>query len=606
PLAELVKRGAELKSAARLEEMNKVISEIVDVTKIEDDVKKKLEEEAKAAVNRSLGLWKEKFDARLRPFLRNDVKESLDMLAQWPAEMLMKSGFVPESGKPNDQEEWKIALKKILTPEQLHMIDKIEGDRDEAKEKEIQDYLKPLLEEMRKGQQLALRTEADDVKSVLGLTGERAAKVDQIAADAVTRKTGEIEKRWVDDLRVMSDEFRTQFTMGRGKTPMMQEAEDESPEYDDISKSLREILSEDEQKRWEVASKARQARQDKALAMMFISHMDSKVLFTAVQREKLEPLAIKVMSTVTKNERNNIPINASYASKFNMEELKLVIDEKQLQHWKEASSFQQRQGMEDNGDTIENENAAGGVEEGEDAIMSAFFSRRDKLQRSRVAKSMIMKLEDIQRVAKPSEESVKRLEIASRGAAEHALDFWRPNFENWVRSSMQNVTAKTLKQRLAALSTNINFGEQGAGMSEQLIWRNAVADVLTASQKELWMNEMNGRKAYHDRASILMILAELDRRYHLSIDQFQKLEPLLTDVVAEYSRDFSRMFSGGGGDMPRYMIVFLAGVPEEKSKAILSPTQFDQWKKTDNAQLANWWENIKNMHDSRNRMRKTK
>ena len=143
-------------------------------------------------------------------------------------------------------------------------------------------------------------------------------------------------------------------------------------------------------------------------------------------------------------------------------------------------------------------------------------------------------------------------------------------------------------------------------MSEQLIWRNAVADVLTASQKELWMNEMNGRKAYHDRASILMILAELDRRYHLSIDQFQKLEPLLTDVVAEYSRDFSRMFSGGGGDMPRYMIVFLAGVPEEKSKAILSPTQFDQWKKTDNAQLANWWENIKNMHDSRNRMRKTK
>src|SRR5206468_4113046 len=96
----------------------KVIAEIGEITKIDDGQKKKLEEEVGPAVERSLGPWKEEFDSRLRPYLRNEGEGAQAMLSQWPAEQLVRSGFPGEFGRPDEDEGWKAALKKTLTPEQ--------------------------------------------------------------------------------------------------------------------------------------------------------------------------------------------------------------------------------------------------------------------------------------------------------------------------------------------------------------------------------------------------------------------------------------------------------------------------------------------------------
>ncbi len=604
PLAELENKAVELKSTALMEELKKTITEIADSIKLGDDVKKRLEAEAKGVVDRSLVEWKDKLDSRLRPFLRQDIKESLELMTQWPAEMLIKSGFVPESGKLTDQEDWKNTLKKVITPEQLAATEKKEQDREQAKEKELQDQLKPLLEKMRKNQELVFKAEAGDVKAVLGLTGDRAKKLEDLAGVAAKCNADAIEKRWIEKQRGMNDQMRARIAMGRGnRITSLDDGAESSPDLENWKKTLKEFLSEEEQKHWETAAASRKNNRDRAMAMMFISQMDSAVFFTASQREKLEPLAVKAMAKIMGGNTENFSASVSYGSNFTQEELKTILDEKQMLHWKEASEGIRGHGEgEDdagNNDKAGADEIASDGEEDKEIILSTYLHNRDKAQRNRLAKGVRVKLEDIQRVVKLSEESTSRLEIASRGAAEHALDFWRPNFENWVRSSLRSADAKTLRQRLATLNRDINFGEQGSSFN-QPIWTNAVADVLTDAQMELWMNEVNGRKSYHDRARVLMILSELDRRFHLSLDQFQKLEPLLAEAVKEYATDFNRMF-GGSGEMPRYMIVLLAGVPESKTKSILTPEQFEQWQNTDSQQFKSWWENIKSSHDSRNK-----
>ncbi len=611
PLAELVKKAVELRSSTQMEELKKAITDIADTTKMGDDAKKRLETEAKAVVERSLDPWKEKLDAKLRPFLRQDIKESLELMTQWPAEMLIKNSFVPESGKIAEQEDWKNALKKILAPEQLAFLEKQALDRDQALEKEIQESLKPSVALMQKSTGLLYKSEVSDLKSVLGLKGERAKKFDDLAEEAAKHKADEMEKQWTEEMRKMTTEARAQFTMRRGRGRQMfstfnTEMTDASTVMESWKKTLRELLSEDEQKRWETASTIRQSSQNKAMAMLFLSQVDSMVLFSASQREKLEPLAMKVMATLSKSEKENFTFNPGYTSKFDQKELKLILDDKQFEHWQEVSKGEmgrRRMGMGEV-EIDDQEKSTSDVDQDEDAIMSAFFHARDQRQRDRLAKGYLVKLEDIQRVAKPSEESIKRLEIASRGAAEHSLDNWRPNFENWVRSSMRNVNIKTIKQRLAGLNADVNFGEENTKIDDP-IWSVAVADVLTDSQRELWMNEVIGRKRYLERAKVFAILAELDRRCHLNLDQLQKLEPLLTEAVTEYSADFNRMF-GGSGIISRYLIVLLSGVPEESTKSILTPEQFEQWKNTDSAQFKGWWENIKSNHDSRNKAKKKK
>ncbi len=611
PLAELEKKAVDLRSSAQMEEMKKSIDEIATAAKLGDDVKKKLEAEAKTVVERSLEPWKDKLDSRLRPFLRQNVKESLELMAEWPAEMLIKSGFVPEPAKLSEQDDWKNALKKVLGPEQLTALENQAKEREQGKEKEIREHLKPHLEQIKKNLEMTFKAEAADAKTALSLTGDRAKKMDDMAADFAKRGYDAVEKRMTEEMRKMPDEMRAQVLLqdgvqqGRMQLTATGMESESPPDMEEWRKALRETLSEDERKLWETASHSRQTRQDKAMAMMLVSYVDNAALLTAAQREKLEPLAEKVMATISKSERENFSGNMDFFSKFKLEDLKPILDEKQIEHWKEGPTAMRRgyrNGVEVE-DKSEPEVASNDADLDEDTIFANYFHGRDQAQRDRLAQGLRVKLEDVQRVVKPSEESIKRLELAARGAAEHALDNWRPNFENWVRSSVRNVSAKTLKQRLASLSKDVSFGDPGAS-NDQPIWSNAVSDVLTESQKELWMNEVNGRKSYKERARALMILADTDRRYHLSLDQYQKLEPLLTEAIAEYATDFNRMFSGGGGDMPRYMIVLLAGVPEDKLKSILTPEQFEQWHQASEGQFKGWWENIKNSHDSRTRRAK--
>ena len=121
-----------------------------------------------------------------------------------------------------------------------------------------------------------------------------------------------------------------------------------------------------------------------------------------------------------------------------------------------------------------------------------------------------------------------------------------------------------------------------------------MGDVLTEAQMESLANDVIGRKTYRNHARVLIILEELNWTYHLSLEQLDKLEPFLQQVVVEYASDIIQTIGSDSGST-RQMSVFLAGVPEEKIKSILTSEQFEQWKISDK----DLWKNIKSNHDQR-------
>lgn len=595
-LGEVVKKAVEMKSAMLMEDMTKIIAMIVDATKIGDATRKQFEPEARTAVESSMVPWKKDLEAVLRSNLSEEIKSSLEVLSQWSAEVVVNNGFVSEPAKPAEQLAWKNSLKKILSAEQLAMLETRMKERDVVIGKEIQEYLKPHLAEKRKELEFKINSEANDIIKFAESKGDRAKKVTEEALEVAKHIAMTIETRWAGEMRGMSDDARETFTMNGERAPFMDENVDVPPETEAWENAIqRDFLTTGEQKRWTSALTFRRERQGKALAMQLISEIDSKVFLTAAQRAKLEPLVVKIVMPTTKYEMDNFSIKTNDLSKLNLDELKLIIDDKQLQHLKEQAEngnaevpIVSGQGKKKSAESFGN----GDLDV--EAILSIYFHDHDMALHDRLAKGMIVKLESIHRVVKLSDDGFQRLEIATRGAAEHALDVWRQNSEQWVRNGIKNVSAKTLKQRLEIFNTIDGSFDNRESLFDQPIWTNTVTDVLSESQMELLADDASGRKNYHDRARILIILEELNSTYHLSLEQLDKLEPLLSRVVAEYASDILTMI-GSDSDATRQMSVLLAGVPEDKTRSILTPEQFDHWKKTEK----DLWINAKRNHDQR-------
>ncbi len=609
PLAELVKSAVELKSSTQMDELKKAIEEIADTTKMADDAKKRLEVEAKAVVEQSLNPWKEKLDARLRPFLRQDIKESLELMTEWPAEVLIKGEFVPDSGKLTDQDEWKSALKKVLTPEQLAMIEKKNEELEQGKEKGVQDCLKDMSVPIPKRMEMVFNADADEVKKLFGLTGDRAKKIDELATETVKRSVEALKKQLAEKIRSMGADERNAWISGDGGHKNFTHLLDTGlviTEADDWKKALQGTLSAEEMKRWTVVTSSRVARKDKAMAMIFLSHMDTRIFLTAAQREKLEPHAVKVMLGVQNEERRSFLSSSGHESKFNKDDLKLILDQSQINHWEEGNNGAEVNPWGQQTDQSKPGKAAalGEGDIDEDVILNGFFLHCENTQRKRLADGMMLKLDDIKRSTKISKESLKFLEIASAGAVDHALDLWRQNFEAYVHNSVKNIPKKALRQRLMSVSGEVNFGDQPV-TSNYPVWTNAVADVLTKPEMELWVTEVSSRKLYRDRARMLMVVAELDHRFHLSQEQMQKLEPLLMESVAEFTPEFNRNETNGG-DYPNAMLAFLAGVPEAKTKSILLPLQFEQWRSSDFKDVEDTWNEMKQTHNARKKRGKNR
>jgi hypothetical protein len=613
-LAELAAEAAKIKGEARMEDMKKVMAEIVEVTKINDEQKRKLEEEVKPAVERSLGPWKEEFDTRLRPYLSNEGEGAQAMLAQWPAEQLVRSGFPGEFGRPDEDAGWKAVLKTTLTPEQQEALEKVAGERDRKLNEQIAGYLKPFVEQAREAREAALATEIEDMKLLFTLPEDRVKALEEKAKLSAERAAESMGRRGTKTLRAMQEQQRTQImARGAGSFNAGDEGEDDTADdesSEDIWKSaITGILRSDERQRWEAAAAERADRGARALAMMFIAEMDRRVQFSTEQRAKLEPVAARTLADKARSMSKNESVSLTHATLFKAEEIKGLLDAGQWTRWEAAGRGEfngRNSSRRGNGNAAkedkEDEPAAEAARDlpDDETLYAMHFEKRLADKRREMAGAMEARVDDVRRVVRLAPDRAKYLEIAGKGAVEHALDAWRSQFDAWVRNSVQGVKGETLRKRLAGLDNdNVWFGEEGTP-GDHAVWKDALAEALSAEQKKAWDEEVAAREGYRQRAYAWGILAELNRRYRLSNDQFGRLEPLVESAVAEYFEDFTNMFGRASSTvMPRYIVTLFAAVPEDKAQAIFNAPQWRQWKDNDFKQVSGWWESMKNNHRSR-------
>lgn len=613
-LGELADEAVKLKRETRTEDMKKIIAEIGEVTKLNEEQRKKIEDEMNGAVERSLAPWREEFDMRLRPYLSNEGEGALSMLSQWPAEQLVRSGFPGEFGRPDEDAVWKKKLKETLTPEQFEALDKVAGERDRKLDEQIAAYLKPFIEQTRQARAAALATEIEDMKSLLALPPERMKSLEEKAKASAERAGEFMSKRATKTLRAMQEQQRASvMSSGRSIFSMGDEGDDDT-EVDDSSdgiwkKAVAEILLEDERKRWESAATDRSDRGARALAMMFVAEMDRRVQFSSGQRARIEPIAVKALAEKAKNMSKNEGVSLTQATLFKSEEVRAVLDDGQWSRWEAAGRGESyRRGGRRPPDPFAKEEVKEATASKDDPelpddemLFAAHFEKRLVDKRREMAATMEARVDDVRRVVSLAPDRSKYLQVAAKGAVEHALDSWRSQFDSWVRNSVQGVKGDTLRKRLEGLDNdNVWFGDEGAP-GDHMVWKDALAESLTPEQKKTWDAEVAARETYRQRAYAWGILAELNRRYHLGNDQFGKLEPLVEAAVAEYFDDFTNMFGRGSSTvMPRYLITLFAAVPEDKVQAILNATQWNQWKENDAKQVSGWWESMKNNHRWKN------
>ncbi|MCE9519231.1 MAG: hypothetical protein K8R87_06745 [Verrucomicrobia bacterium] len=624
-LNDLATDAVKLKRELRLEEMKKIIAEISEVTKLSDEQKLKLEKEVEPAVDRSLVPWREEFDTRLRPYLSNEGEGALVMLSQWNAEQLVPSGFPGDYGKPEEDPGWKAALKTILTIEQFNALDQIASDRERKLNEQIATYLKPFIEKKRQARATILTTEIEDIKTLLTLPEDRVQQLEKIAGASADRAGEILRLNAIKKLMAMSEERRATIIMSARNIINNNDDDDEAVDDDDGEndetsrdiwvKGVTAILREDEHKRWAAEVEERASRSTRALAMMFLSEMDQYVLFSSEQRGKMELLATRALADKSKKRSINESISLTLATLFNADEVKTVLNGGQWERWEAAGrgEFNNNYGRNIRRISIQklNPNDAGNDKKDDvpakkakleipddESLLAAHFEKRLADKRSEMAAMMSAKLDEVRRVVKLSPDRSAYLEIAAKGAVEHALDKWRMQIDSWARSNMQGAKGEDLRARLASLeSEDVYFGEEEGANGEHAVWKDALAESLTTEQKTAWGAEVSARENYRQRAYAWGILAELNRRYHLSNDQFAKLEPLLQTAVIEYFDDFMNMFGRGSSNIvPRYLITLVHAVPEDALQKIFNAVQWKQWKEVDSKTVAPWWESMKGNH----------
>ena len=462
-LENLLNAALELKQRARAEEMQKVVSALVENAKLGEEDKKKLQAAADEAVKKSMQPWKEKFDEKLRPFLRGDTKQAMEMLEQWPPDMLVTSGFVPETAKPDELPEWKEALKKHLNADQFATLERAATDEKGKLEKEVTEYLKPHLETMRKNQALVFQTEMDDMKSLLKLPEDRAAKLQTAAKLAVDRNVEVIEKRWRENLRTMNPQGRAEIMARRTnwREEIGEEEDERTSDNSEWKKEVTGILTGPERALWLSAQTTRGTRQSRALGMMLIAELDRVLQFTVAQREKLEPVATKFMQGMEKQNRNRqgVEINFFEVRNIKEDEVKGILDQRQMVLWKNHIATgnwgSNRNSQPDEDGVDEKKEQPEPVKEkepvDEDRIYADFFMKHEGRERARVLEQMMARQDDVVRVTMLSGPGVRHLELAAKGAVERSLAIWRTNFEGWVRNSIQNASSRMLRMRLGFL-----------------------------------------------------------------------------------------------------------------------------------------------------------
>jgi len=594
------------------ESMARAMAEVVKISKADDTAKAKLEVGAKKAVEQTAAAYLERLNTIVGRQLQGTDEEALAVISQLTEYVTARRPVVGLTA-PEDQPVWAETIKTALTPAQYAEWDKIAGVKLRAQDEEILRYLKPNEERMKEQFKSGMETETGDIATVLSLPAERLAKLKTAATVAVTRTLDSWRDAQVKGIRSMSETDRRQLFTVQGGGYSTGTFKLVRPEQQEVWKdALKTELSADEFARLTNLNKERSSRRSQALALLLISDLDRLIGFTATERDRLLPLALKParlltgMNTGAEEDGDEFnggvtnwylqPGNFTAAAlKMPEAEVRAILDPAQWARWQDYCKNRQENFYQPRVEKADPAKSDSDLE----GLVNEFLHTAARDQEQRMVKSMLVRVEDATRIVKLQPDAVAQLSLAARGAVERTMGTWRNSLEEFINNNLQGVRASEFRERLAGMG---NFSEnisRDKSPQDQPLWKEAIKATLSTEQGELWKKELEARSAYRGRATAAMVLTELDRRRRLTTEQFQKLEPLVAKVIEDYSPDIARYLSNDWQLQSYSLLVPLTAIPAADLKAILTPAQAKLLLERDLAQVQGYWDGIKSYHAQR-------
>ncbi len=513
-----------------------------------------------------------------------------------------------------DQTAWTDALAHTLTPEQAAAWQKSRDAKLGPVSKEFEDMLDRQEDQVRTTLSSPMFTRSTEIIDTLGLPKDRADAVTALAKKAIDASMD----GWRKEARKMflANDETTRTRLTRGMPFYSAPQEENAPENQAVwTQGIAKLLSADDRAKLESSHGTQRKRRTHALAMLMLTIMDEKVAFTTSQRPKLEPIMERLVQGVEEfypqADNNNDYFNLSPSSFYKAaaaakaDELRPVLDDLQWNHWQEAS-HDKAQSDEDEEEVQPSptpaKTGADAIEEPEDLeqLVSDYLSTKSAVERKELDTTMLLQAEDAARIAALPPDTAARLRTAAHGAAEIALANWSSSLEQSVRSQIQGATRESVQQRLGNMR-NYYFGQPTP--KEQAVWKQAMKTDLTQPQQDAWQAERDARAQYSDDAITQFLLAEFDRNFVLTPDQWERLAPILSKTLRDYRPDIGRMFSNNNMQWfltSYYMFLPLHAIPEADCKAIIGPERYDRWVGSNGYRYSvQYWSNLKEYHEQR-------
>ena len=513
-----------------------------------------------------------------------------------------------------DQPAWKDALAHTLTPEQATAWQKSQADKNGAVSKEFEDLLDRQADQIRTSISGPVLLERNKIIDTLDLPDERADAFTALANKAIDASMD----IWRKEARkqYLSNQENARAVFGRGRTVYFSNRGEDKPEHQAVwTDGVAKLLNADERAKLETSQGTQRKRRTHALAMLMLTLMDEKVAFTTSQRPKLEPIMERLVQNVDefypRQDRNNEYFNLNPTSFYRVaaaakpEEMRGLLDDLQWKHWQDASREKNPSNDEDEEEALPSPTPAGvaaAIEEPEDLeqLVSNYLATKAAAQRKELDAAMQLQAEDAGRVAGLPPATAERLRTAAHGAAEAALANWSSSAEQSVRGQVQGATREMLQQRLG---NNNRYYFDRATPKEQAVWKTAVKHDLTQAQQDAWQAEGDARAQYSDDAVTQFVLAEFDRNFVLTGEQWDRLTVLLAKTMHDYRPDISQMFSYNSPQWfltSYYMFLPFHAIPEDDCKAIIGKERYDHWTESSGYRYSvQYWNNLKQTHSQR-------
>ncbi|HEX8296171.1 MAG TPA: hypothetical protein VF593_07710, partial [Chthoniobacteraceae bacterium] len=500
--AEFMKKLGAARRDSLDDRMRKEIEEIGKVTKMDAPTREALQAPAKRAAELCAESWSQQAAELARkswPFER--VPQILEEMAV-PPDALLQGWTSGNDERPMDHAVWKEALQRTLSPAQLTSWEKAQVERKRVLSEEIGDFMKAQEERTREQITPSIVAKTAEIKRVLALPQERGEKLDVAMKKAVAGSLARWREQTEKSLLDMPAENRRQ--MLKQQNVFYGLDEKHWPEQQALWKvALAELLTPAEHQRLAAVAEERKARRIRAMGQVLIAEFDRRVAFTSEQRERLRPLAERLIRDEptlfpkNENEGNNYGLSTFFqaGAKAKEEELQALLDPIQIRRWKEVSSAKPGENDgEDEGMERARPLKADAVPviapepEEVERVISDFIHERSERELKRLLAVHVLKAEDAARIAGLRPETVARLETAARGAADASMAEWRTNIEPTVRAQVSDATMQDVKLRLAGIQ-EYYFRRTTSGPAKSKIWETTVKAELTPEQRAAWEKE---------------------------------------------------------------------------------------------------------------------